>query len=172
MTMERAVMMGRVATLVVATVLFQVALASDLTVFGVRPELTMLAAAAAGVAGGPERGVVAGFSAGLLHDLYLQTPLGLTALVFAVLGYLVGAFQLRLTSQSRLIRVVSVAAGTAAGVIAWVTVAHLIDQTSAPMAAVFRVMVISAVLNGLLALPVTRMWRWAYAPVAPVRVPI
>ena len=49
---------------------------------GSPPDLMLALAVAAGLAGGPERGAWVGFAAGLLADCFLQTPLGLSALVY------------------------------------------------------------------------------------------
>ena len=38
---------------------------------------------------GPERGPVIAFVAGLLWDVYLPTPLGVSAVIFAVVAYVV-----------------------------------------------------------------------------------
>ena len=45
---------------------------------------------AAGYAAGPDRGAVFGFFAGLVADLFLPTPFGLSALVGCLLGYATG----------------------------------------------------------------------------------
>ena len=42
---------------------------------------------------GPDTGAIYGFIMGLAVDLFLTTPLGLSALAFAVTGYAVGVFQ-------------------------------------------------------------------------------
>ena len=74
-------------------VVFLLALLVQLTVFvdvriaGVAPELLALVAVTAGFFVGPERGPVIGFAAGLLWDVYLPTPLGVSAITFAVVAF-------------------------------------------------------------------------------------
>ena len=50
----------------------------------------LLVAVAGGLVGGPVRGAVLGFAAGIAIDVFLRTPMGLSALVFTLVGYGVG----------------------------------------------------------------------------------
>lgn len=81
----------RLALVVFVAVLLQVAVMSDLTVLDQSGDLVLLVAIAAGVVSGPDRGATFGFVAGLAYDLLLvDTPFGLSALVYALVGYGVG----------------------------------------------------------------------------------
>ena len=51
----------------------------------------LLLAISAGIAAGPEWGALTGFIAGIAFDLVLQTPFGLSALSYCIVGYLVGS---------------------------------------------------------------------------------
>ena len=53
-------------------------------------QIVLALAAAAGAGAGPERGATAGFVLGLMYDLAVGTPLGLTALVFGLAGFTAG----------------------------------------------------------------------------------
>ena len=50
-------------------------------------------AAAVAYYGGPQLGAIYGFTAGIAIDCFLTTPMGLSALSFALVGYGVGALQ-------------------------------------------------------------------------------
>jgi rod shape-determining protein MreD len=63
---------------------------TELTSFGVVLQIVLALAAAAGAGAGPERGAVAGFTLGLMYDLSTGSPLGLTALVYALAGFVAG----------------------------------------------------------------------------------
>ena len=76
------------ATLVVLIV--QLELFSELRIAGVMPELLLGLTVATGWQGGADRGAFVGFTAGALYDLYLPTPLALTALTYTIVGYTVG----------------------------------------------------------------------------------
>jgi rod shape-determining protein MreD len=76
--------------LIVMTVLIQVAVFPYLRVAGVVPDLGLVVALAVGYYEGPESGAIVGFAIGFGYDLFLETPLGLSALSYALVGYGVG----------------------------------------------------------------------------------
>jgi len=63
---------------------------SEMKVFGVVLQILLALAAAAGAGAGPERGAIGGFTLGLMYDLATGSPLGLTALVYALAGFVAG----------------------------------------------------------------------------------
>jgi rod shape-determining protein MreD len=63
---------------------------TELTVHGVVLQIVLALAAAAGAGAGPERGAIAGFTLGLMYDLATGSPLGLTALVYSLAGFVAG----------------------------------------------------------------------------------
>ncbi len=84
---------GRLALLLVAIVLVQTTILPYLRVAGVVTDLGLVATVAVAYREGPEAGAIFGFAAGLSMDLFLQTPLGLSALAYALTGYLIGILQ-------------------------------------------------------------------------------
>jgi len=58
--------------------------------FNVVIQIVLALVAAAGAGSGPERGALAGFVLGTMYDLAVNTPLGLTALVYALAGFTAG----------------------------------------------------------------------------------
>ena len=150
-------------------VVFVVALVVQLTVFvdvrvaGVAPELLALVAITAGFFVGPERGPVIAFAAGLLWDIYLPTPLGISAITFAVVAFAVGSLNEGLfhDTRSQLVLVAGVASGSA--VIGYalfgfvVGESGLIDVDLVPMALLVGLM--NAVLSPLVA----PLMAWAFA---------
>ena len=71
----------------------QVALFPHLRLAGRVPDLGLDLAVAVAFDHGPEAGALVGFLAGLGYDLFLETPLGLTALAYALTAYAVGVLQ-------------------------------------------------------------------------------
>ena len=63
--------------------------------------LVPLVAILAGLFAGSERGPTVGFVAGLLWDVYLPTPLGVAAIVFALIAYVVAVLASGLFHDSR-----------------------------------------------------------------------
>ncbi len=97
-------MIGRalvLALLVLTVAAAQTALLPFVAVAGFRPDLLLLLTIAFAVHDGPESGVRIGFGAGLVTDLLLQTSaLGVAALTYAVVGYLVGIARPYLATNS------------------------------------------------------------------------
>ncbi len=83
----------RLALFLVGVVLLQTAVFPHLRIAGVAPEIGLVATVAVAFTAGPEAGAVFGFAAGLALDLFLSTPLGLSALAWSVTGYGVGVLQ-------------------------------------------------------------------------------
>ena len=71
----------------------QVAVMPWLTIAGAQIDVLLLVGLAAGLTGGPERGARVGFVAGILWDLVVSGPLGLSALAYCLAGYFVGSAQ-------------------------------------------------------------------------------
>jgi rod shape-determining protein MreD len=84
---------ARLAALVFVFVVVQVSVFPHLRLFGVVPDLGMLVALAVGYQEGPTAGAVVGFVAGFGFDLFLETPLGLDALSYAIVGYYIGVLE-------------------------------------------------------------------------------
>ena len=84
---------GRIVPLLVVTVVLQVALFPHLRLAGRVPDLGLVVAVAVAFDHGPEAGAFVGFLAGRGFDLFLETPLGLTALSYALTAYTVGVLQ-------------------------------------------------------------------------------
>ncbi len=171
MTADRGVVVVRAAAVVVLAMIVQAGLVSHLSMFGVRPEVTLLLAVTGGVAAGPDRGAVLGFVLGLSYDLFLQTPFGLSALIYALLAYAIGSVQLQMATRRPPARMLFVGVGTVVGIVVWVMVGLLFDAVAATTGAIVRVALVAGVVNSVLGLPVLRLWAWVFAPEAPLRVP-
>jgi rod shape-determining protein MreD len=83
----------RLALLLVAVVLLQTAVLPHLRIGGVAPEIGLVVTVGVAFTAGPSAGAIFGFAAGLALDLFLSTPLGLSALAWSLTGYAVGVLQ-------------------------------------------------------------------------------
>jgi rod shape-determining protein MreD len=106
---------SRLAALVFVIVVVQVAVFPHLRLFGVVPDLGLLVALAVGYQEGPEAGAIVGFAAGFGFDLFLETPLGLDALTYAIVGYGIGVVEAGLFRSPRWLPSFLGAAGGMAG---------------------------------------------------------
>lgn len=91
----------RLVPLGVTLVIVQVALFPQLRLFGVVPDLGLVAAVAVAYRQGPEAGAWFGFGVGFGYDLFLNTPMGLSALAYALCAYLVGSIERGLLRRGR-----------------------------------------------------------------------
>lgn len=86
-------------TLMLLALLTQTSLLPHLRIGGVIPDVMVVVTVAVAVRRGPEYGAMFGFVAGLLIDLFLQVPAGLSALAYSIVGYAVGAAQTSLLRE-------------------------------------------------------------------------
>ncbi|HVM54290.1 MAG TPA: rod shape-determining protein MreD [Acidimicrobiales bacterium] len=157
----------RLPPVLLAAVLVHTALAPNLRVFGVSADVLLLLSIAAGVAAGPERGAAVGFTCGVLADCFLLTPFGLSALVFAVVGYGVGVFQTGVLHSSWWIPAITAAVASAVGVVGYVLLGIVVGQDQLFSLRVVEVAGVLSVFHALLAPPAVRLMRWAVADTAP-----
>ncbi len=84
--MRRAVLF---ASAVVIALLISSELSLSLPLFGIGPDLVILVVTAFAIGERPRQAAMAGFAAGLLRDMLLATPAGLSAFAYAVVAYVV-----------------------------------------------------------------------------------
>jgi rod shape-determining protein MreD len=90
-------------------VLFAASLSADVTLFGGAPDLVCVVIVSIALLRGPELGALAGFGAGLALDALTWQPLGLSALVYCLVGYSAGSMGERLADHAPLSPLVVVA---------------------------------------------------------------
>lgn len=108
---------ARFFAVLAVVVVLQMELFSELRIVGVMPELLLGLTVASAWSAGANRGALAGFVTGLVYDVFLSTPLALTALAYTLVGYAVGvvAESAALAPERglrRLVSIVGIAAGT------------------------------------------------------------
>lgn len=132
---------------------------ADLAPFGVPGDLMLLFTIAMGLASGSNRGAVAGFAAGFAMDLFVITPLGLTAFTYMVVGFVVGSVLQGMLRNAPWFPPIAAAVASIAGISLYVILGNLLGQRfrlpNLPM-----VMVVTATLNTLLIVPSLYLARW------------
>ena len=111
----------RIAVLVVVVVFFQIGVVSEVPVFGVTVDLSPLVVAFVGLLCGSTIGAATGFVVGLLVDLALVQTLGVTSLIFTLIGYWCGRLRELRDPQATLTPLLvgaAAAAGCRGGVLA------------------------------------------------------
>ena len=138
----------------------QTTLLTEMRVADIVVQVMLLMAVAGGVAGGPERGALVGFTAGLLFDLVLTTPLGLTAFVYGVAGFLAGYINSLTADHPWWLSAIVVGVASALGTIAYPVVALMIGIDTVVGLDVFRVALVVSAVNTVLAIPMMPVMRW------------
>jgi rod shape-determining protein MreD len=162
----------RVPLLLISALALHLTLFSVMRVAGAAPDVMLLVAVAGGLVGGPVRGAMLGFAAGIAIDVFLRTPMGLSALVFTLVGYGVGVISTGVLTPSWYLPVVTASIASAAGVVLYALVGAVLGE---PMVSrrLFVIVGVVAVGNAILAVPVIRAVTWAMGddggPIADVR---
>jgi rod shape-determining protein MreD len=159
----------RVAAALTLALVLHLTFLSRLHVAGVRPDALLLVAIAAGIAGGPERGATIGFAAGLLADLFLQAPFGLSALAFSLVGFAVGSLQTGILRSAWWIPVVTAFAMSVAGTALYALLGAMVGQRQIVTPRLPVIGLIVGLMNAALAPAAMRLIAWALRPSTPDR---
>ena len=158
------------ATIVIAVVLVvQQTIVDSVRVGGAHPDLMLLLPIAAGYAVGPDRGAVFGFVSGLVADLFLPTPFGLSALVGCLLGYGTGLATRGLVRTSWWLPSAVAVAATAAGLGAYAILGAVLGDPGMLKTYLGPALVVETPSAALLAVPVLRFVAWAVPEPGPSR---
>jgi rod shape-determining protein MreD len=149
--------------LVLVALLVHAQVMPGIRVAGVQPDLMLLLAVAGGIAAGPSAGAVLGFCAGLLTDLlFLETPLGLSAMVFCLVGYFVGVLQAGVLRSSWWLPVLTAFAACASGEALFALVGTLFGQGTLVTDRLPLVAAVVGLLDAGLAVVVVPLTRRAF----------
>ena len=155
----------KLALAIVVGVALQTTLFSaGLRVFGVTPDVGLVLTVAVAYYQGPERGAVFGFVAGLVIDLFLNTPFGLSALSFALAGYGVGVVQSGLVRPPRWVAPIMGVLGGLVGGALFVCIGALAGQEELLSIRSLKVVLIASAYDTLLAFVAFPVARWATRP--------
>ncbi len=158
---------GRLALLGLIAALLQLTAISQVSVFGVPVDLSPLIVASVGFLTGSISGSIFGFCIGLFADTALMQTLGVTSLVLTGVGY--GAGRIReLRDPAHGLAPVAVGAAATVATALGVTLLQFLLGTEAPLTLqIGRAILITVLVNTLLALPVYALVRRALLPFLP-----
>jgi rod shape-determining protein MreD len=145
----------RISVLAVVVVFFQVGVVSELPVFGVNIDLSPLVVAFVGLLCGSTLGAATGFAVGLLVDLTLVQTLGVTSLIFTLIGYWSGRLRELRDPQAAVTPLLVGAAASAASLMGYSVMEFLLGVDAPVSLELLRQIVIGVLLNTVVALP---MW--------------
>jgi rod shape-determining protein MreD len=107
------------AGVIVATIVLEQTVLGGARAGGARPDLLVVAVVAVAMSAGPVSGAAFGFWAGLVADLLGSLPVGVSALVYTLVGYGVGLVRVYVTSPRAWVHVALAGAASLCSV--WLT---------------------------------------------------
>jgi rod shape-determining protein MreD len=154
---------ARGAVIIAVVFVVQEAVLRGLRIDGVRPDLMLGLAIIAAIIAGPEVGAVAGFAGGLLVDLFVNTPFGLTALVASVIAFAVGSVQQTLGPGPRWSMPLLVAVASAIAEVTWAALGTVLGLPALLHPRLLIVVAVVSTINAAITLPLGAVVRWVYA---------
>jgi rod shape-determining protein MreD len=158
---------GRLFLLGLVASLLQLTAVSQVSIFGVPADLSPLIVASVGFLTGSVPGAVFGFSFGLFADTALMQTLGVTSLVLTAVGYGAGRVRELRDPAHGLAPVAVGAAATAIAAISLTVLQFLLGVEAPVSVQVIRQILMTIVVNTLLALPVYALIRRVLLPYLP-----
>jgi rod shape-determining protein MreD len=158
---------GRLTLVGLVGGILQLTAVSQISVFGVPADLSPLLVASVGFLAGSIPGAIFGFCLGLFVDTALMQTLGVTSLVFTAVGYGAGRVRELRDPAHGLAPVAVGATATAAAQIGFSVLQFLLGVEAPVSLLLVRQILMTIVLNTLLALPVYALVRRALASFLP-----
>lgn len=153
----------RLTVLIVSAAAVQLGVLAHLRIAGVAADLLLVLAISAGLVSGERRGAVTGFFCGLAMDLLLHSrPFGLSALTYALVGFLTGRYQSTVVRSSRWLPVSIAVVATAAGAMGYVLFARLLSGLDLIDGGLPTTLVLMSLFSAALVLPVRALMGWAW----------
>jgi rod shape-determining protein MreD len=150
---SRLALLTRIGVLAVAIVVFQTGVVSEVPVFGINADLSPLLVCFVGLLCGSMLGALTGFAVGLLVDLALVQTLGVTSLIFTVIGYWSGRLRELRDPQAALTPLLVGAGATCASMVGYSLIEFLLGVDAPVSLELLRQIVLGVVVNSIVALP-------------------
>jgi rod shape-determining protein MreD len=151
----------RLAAFAFVVVFFQIGVVSEVPVFGVNADLSLLLVAFVGLLCGSTVGAVCGFAVGLLVDLTLLQTLGLTSLVFTLIGYWCGRLRELRDPQGALTPLLVGAGASAVSLVGYSLMEFMLGVDAPVSFELLRQIVLGVLVNVIVALPMWALTRRA-----------
>ena len=158
---------ARVVLLVIVAVVVQEAVISQISIFGVNADVTPLVVMAIGLLTGSLPGAIVGFFCGLLVDTLLVQTLGITSLLYIVIGYWSGRLRELRDPAHGLVPLGLGAAATAFAGIGMTIIQFLLGVNSPVSWLLAQQIFITVLVNTIIALPVYALVRRIITPALP-----
>lgn len=155
---------ARLAALIFGSVLIQITSISQITVLGSSADLAPLIVVSLGLLAGPEIGAAMGFAVGLFVDMALLQTLGVSSLLFLVIGYAGGRYSQLRDPTATLVPVAAGATATLAAASGYSVIQFLLGIDAPVSALLMREIAVTIALNTLISVPVFLAVRRILSP--------
>ena len=154
--MTQRVQLGlRLAVMALVVVLLQTAALSQVSLLGASPDIAPLVVASVGLLAGPVAGALMRFGVGLLTDIALQQTLGISSLVYVIVGHYSGLMRDNARDpQATLLPLAAGAAGTFVALTVFSLLQFLLGVEAPVSFELVRQIISTVLINTLIALPV------------------
>lgn len=157
----------RLTLLTFVSVVIQEAAISQISIFGVSADVTPLVVMSVGLLAGSMAGAVTGFGIGLFVDLVLVQTLGVTSLLYIAIGYWSGRLRELRDPSNGLVPLAVGAAATAFAGLGMAVIQFLLGVDAPVSLLLLQQIVITVLVNTLIALPVYAIVRRIIRPALP-----
>jgi rod shape-determining protein MreD len=157
----------RLILLALFAVLVQESAVSQISIFGVSADLTPLVVMSVGLLCGSMTGAIFGFGTGLLIDLVLVQTLGVTSLLYIAIGYWFGRLHELRDPSHELVPLAGGAVASAFAGLGMAIIQFLLGVDAPVSLLLLQQILISVLVNTLIALPVHALVRRILRPVLP-----
>jgi rod shape-determining protein MreD len=158
---------ARLTALGLIAVIVEIAAVSQVSIFGVTADLSPLIVMSVGLLAGSVAGATVGFGIGLFVDLTLAQTLGVSSLIYVLVGYGAGRLRELRDPQGALVPMAVGAAASAAALVGYAIVQFMLGVDSPVSFLLARQILATVLLNTIIALPVYTIARRWLMPVLP-----
>jgi rod shape-determining protein MreD len=157
----------RLAAIGLVTVIVQIAAVSQISIFGVSADLAPLVVMSVGLLAGSIPGALMGFGMGLLVDSALVETLGVSSLIYILIGYSAGRLRELRDPAHALTPVAAGALATAAAALGFSVIQFLLGVDAPVSWLLVRDILVTIAVNTIIALPVYGIVRRVLMPLLP-----
>lgn len=154
--MSQPIQLGlRLALMALVVVLLQTSALSQVSLLGASPDIAPLVVASVGLLAGPVAGALMGFGVGLLTDVALLQTLGISSLVYVIVGHYSGLMRDNARDpQATLLPLAAGALGTFVALTVFSLLQFLLGVDAPISFELVRQIISTVLINTLIALPV------------------
>jgi rod shape-determining protein MreD len=154
----------RAGILLLVCVVLQISAVGQIGVLGSSANLVPLVVAAVALYGGSITGAAFGFAMGIVLDLATGQAVGVSSLVLTAMGYAVGRFREVRDPAHGLIAIPVGTAATLGFVATFAAVSFMLDIGAKISPLIFRDMLVTTLVNGVISIPVFAICRKLIRP--------